>query len=369
MAGCAADDARLAWAGTIDTMADGRVVVHSPATGIWDADTASAWRLVEELRIGTVEGTGPDLFTHIADIDVDGLGRIWVLDRQSRELRVFASNGAHVRTIGREGSGPGEFRDPIGVAIAASGDVWVVDPRNARYAVFDSTGRFITAHLRRVTGYSVPWHGGMDDQGRLIEGGFASLIRHDTNVEPIDTFALPEFEGEVLELEVQGGMMTQEVPFAPTMVWTSDVNAGIWSGINGEFRIHQQTFNGDTVRVFGRAYQHQPVTDADREEAFEQLEWFRQQGGRVDMSRFPDLKPAFTRISVAPGGEVWVQVTPPAGETATLFDIFDPEGRYLGQLRSPTDFHPGPVFRGDRVYGAVRDSLGVSYVVVARILR
>ena len=78
---------------------------------------------------------------------------------------------------------------------------------------------------------------------------------------------------------------------------------------------------------------------------------------------------AFTQIDVAPDGHVWVQVTAPRGVSATLFDVFDPDGRYLGQLRAPADIYPGPVFHGDRMIGAVPDTLGVRYVVSWRIAR
>src|SRR6187551_3395842 len=66
--------------------------------------------LVEELRIGGAE-EGPASFTTIAGLGFDAEGRIWVLDRQTQELRVFGRNGEFVRNIGQRGSGPGEFQE------------------------------------------------------------------------------------------------------------------------------------------------------------------------------------------------------------------------------------------------------------------
>ena len=105
---CTGSDARIEWRGTIDTTAGGTIVVSNPAQGLWDS--ASAWRVVEELRIGTAEGSGPDLFGNVGAIEVDGLGRLWVAETQAQELRVFDREGGHVRTVGRKGGGPGEFR-------------------------------------------------------------------------------------------------------------------------------------------------------------------------------------------------------------------------------------------------------------------
>lgn len=83
---CAAGDraASGTWAGTIDTLASGTVHTRNPVNGLWDE--ATTWRIEEELRIGTMDGTGPDLFGYLYDIAVDDYGRIYALDEQAREV-------------------------------------------------------------------------------------------------------------------------------------------------------------------------------------------------------------------------------------------------------------------------------------------
>ena len=51
------------------------------------------------------------------------------------------------------------------------------------------------------------------------------------------------------------------------------------------------------------------------------------------------------------------------------FDVFEPDGRYLGMVRAPRGFstRPQPVFRGDTVWATVRDDLEVPYIVRFRI--
>ena len=61
--------------GTVDTLESGLVAVTNPATGIWNGETS--WRVVEELRIGTLEGNGPDLFGQITDVAVDPASRMY----------------------------------------------------------------------------------------------------------------------------------------------------------------------------------------------------------------------------------------------------------------------------------------------------
>ena len=52
-----------------------------------------------------------------------------------------------------------------------------------------------------------------------------------------------------------------------------------------------------------------------------------------------------------------------------MFDVFDPEGRFLGPARA--DFMVGSplVFVGEYLYAVTRDDLGVPYVVRARIAK
>jgi hypothetical protein len=55
----------------------------------------------------------------------------------------------------------------------------------------------------------------------------------------------------------------------------------------------------------------------------------------------------------------------------TVYDVFEPDGRYLGMARTPDEFRtsPAPVFRGDTVWAVTRDSLDVQRVVRFRVAR
>ena len=91
---------------SFDTLANGSVLVTNPAEGLWDANPEEQWQVVEGLRIGTVSGDGPDSFGQVGSIVVDGAGRLWIVDRQATEIRVFDADGEFVRTVGRAGEGP-----------------------------------------------------------------------------------------------------------------------------------------------------------------------------------------------------------------------------------------------------------------------
>ena len=54
---------------------------------------------------------------------------------------------------------------------------------------------------------------------------------------------------------------------------------------------------------------------------------------------------------------------PPASSTQ---DVFDREGRFLGEVTLPQSFLP-MTYRGDNLYGRWTDDLGVHYVMVLKI--
>lgn len=132
-AGAGPNDGIGRWAGTMDTLPSGQIVVTNPAEPLWTP--AEGWRVEEILRIGRVEGDGPDAFGVVRAFDVDDLGRVWVIEHQAQEIRVFAPTGEHVRTIGRKGGGPGEFAQAVLIDFGPDGNAWVVDASHTLIAV------------------------------------------------------------------------------------------------------------------------------------------------------------------------------------------------------------------------------------------
>ena len=201
--GCGVDSTATAgFLGTIDTLESGRIVVSNPAVGMWPQ--GSEWKVVEEIRIGRFDGTGPEVFGSVGVLEVDAGGRLYVFESQAQELRVFDVDGSHVRTIGGRGGGPGEFAQVMGMAWAPDGNLWVVDPGNSRISVLDTAGTYPDSH-RTIGGFVVfPWRGGFDDRGAFLTYGFdqsstdgfgLTLVRYDQDMELVDTIPLPTRTG------------------------------------------------------------------------------------------------------------------------------------------------------------------------------
>lgn len=370
--------ADTSWTGSIDTLTSGQIVVRNTADPVWRE--GSAWRVEEEARIGSPDGTGPDVFGRISSLEVDRGGRIWVMESQAQELRVFGPAGEHVRTVGRRGQGPGEFAQVAKVELGPDGNLWAMDPQNNRVSVFDTAGAYLEAK-HAAGGFMIfPWPGRFDDAGHYYapvplpgDGFRVGMVRHDREMNPLDTLETPEdpVERAFFEHRSERGAMMAGVPFSGGLDWKVSPSGTIWALVTDQYRLFELGADGDTLRTITRAFTPLPVTEEDRARAREDMKWFTDQGGRADFSKIPATKPAARNLHFDDEGNVWVDVVTATEDESSVFDVFDREGRYLGQVRMPfrLSTSPRPIFRDGLLYGTVTDDLDVPYVVRARIVK
>jgi hypothetical protein len=375
---CGGADGSTAWAGSMDTMPDGRVVVTNPAEGMWPA--GQGWRVVEEIRIGAEDGTGPEVLGRISALVEDAGARIWALESEDQQFKVFGADGQFIRIVGRKGGGPGEMRQVAGVAKTPDGRLMVVDPQGARVSVFDTAGTFLRGIPISGGFVIIPWPGGIDSSGYFYNvvpqptaGAFElALVKYDSAMTPLDTLVPPRWTRPDLFERRGGGLLRASVPFAPGLRWQLTRQGDFWFVHTGSYELFRQSAKGDTIRSVSKPFQSVSVTGAEKDTAVARLKWFTDQGGKVDRGRIPDVKPAVQGFQVAEDGHLWVNaVQPDTGAQRRVFEIFDPEGRFLGEVRLPFPLmpYPVPILRGDRLIGVTQDDAGVPYIVRARIER
>lgn len=387
------------WAGTFEQLANGAVRVTNPATGLWQDE--EAWRLEPAITIGKVEGTGADVFGSISALQVDHVGNIYVLDRQSNDLRIFDRQGHHVRTVGRSGKGPGEYSAANGLVWLVEDSLLVVDQQGNRYTILDRAGDYIRSVQRRLGFFGWAFQGGLDGDvlyeisgirnGDAYEpallgtrvmgdglgaGGSPPPRDQPTEEGPhlvADTVRLPIIDGpqvEPLRVETERGGMVIGVPFAGRVQYCLDGSGGMWMGHGGTQHLYHVTLAGDTLAEVVLSMEAAPVSPEEIEEWQEQpaIDRFKQMGGKLDVGRIPKNKAFFDGITEDDEEYVWLTV--PTKPQRVEFAVLDPDGRYLGGLGLDgmnLETYIRPIIQNDHLYFVGRDDLDVQRVYVYRI--
>ena len=369
------------WSGTMDTLASGVVEVRSTGDPLWSQN----WQVEEEWRIGSDTSGGPELFGNIGSFDVDAQGRAFILDDQAQEIRIFDSEGAFVRTVGSRGEGPGEFVQATSVDVSSNGEIWVTEMQQGQLNIFDSTGSLLREERSNSPGsIALPYPGGFDRVGRfnvyiryrLQEAYTWGMARFDQSFTPIDTIPIPKspVKGKFFEYVSDDGSSRTSigVPFQASFHWRFAPKGNLWTLLADRYELVEITTSGEVLWRVTKEHKSLPVTAADRREYEEDRKWFTNQGGKIDWSRVPATKPAVVTFFCDDDGNLWVEQRAENSEDeGYLFDIFDPEGRYLGTLRLPFSLQVSrdTIVRNGILYGETTDELGAPVLVRARVVK
>lgn len=364
----------------VDTLPSGTIRVRNGGTPAWRDGTA--WRLVEDLRLGSVDTEGPELFAQVAAILTDERGRIYVLDYPTQEIRVFSAEGEFIRRIGGEGDGPGELVGVAGLDWGPDGNLWVWGSR--QYYVLDPEGREIARHPRMVRGVIYSWQGGFDTRGRYIDFGLDREIldrqmdgnRLVVTLSGLTTFypvvftppgqfdSLPviDFHAQVTE---DGGLMRG----GRSMEATLDGD-DIWFIHTDDYTVYRRSLDGDTLLVFTLPATPVPVPQSEVDETIASI---REAGGTPPgHEEFVMERPVVTKVVTDRGGLVYVFPQEPGVGTGEAVDVFEKSGRYLGRMDFAAPVlvdRPAPYVTRDHMYVVENDEVGVPFVVRYRIER
>lgn len=354
----ASGNARAEWQGSIETI-EGVTHVHNPDTpadGVHQLELEPVWSL------GGESDEDEEIFGLVESVLQDEEGRVYLLDQQLMEIRVFDAQGRYLRSIGREGEGPGEFRNPRGMFFLPDGRIGVIQMMPGRIAVLDREGE-------GYEDFPLPGGGGFSmveavrpcgDQlaVKLMQGSFA-----DGKIENRLQLLLLDAQGNeqklvgefVKEFEATGGGMRIEMGgdnFARE--WTTGPDGRIYvvSTYNG-YEIEVYSPQGERERVIHRDYEPRHRTEEEMERLRKQ---FTDRGAPgMAVPEIPETDPDITGLDVRPNGEIWVRTsrTEEGEEGLGRIDVFDAEGRFLRQVEPQVPYdntEDGFVIQGERFY-------------------
>jgi hypothetical protein len=340
-----------AWKGSIETV-DGVKVVRNPKTPMYPQ---GALELQEELTIGVAEGAEEFTFIRLRGIAVDERGDIFALDQRKPRVDVFSGDGSHIRSIGRRGQGPGEFQTPFFIALAPGGEIMVGGMD--RLSFFDRAGVFLRSQENTVQPFAFI---------EFLENGDAVGTR--MVMEEQD----PRYEVVLCGHDIKPKVVLASSPmpdpsgkfalFASVARW--DISAGreiICAEGKEGYRLSVFDGEGRLARTIHKEYDPVPVSNLDIDRQMK-----RHGVQSRDEVTIPRFLPPIWWAYADEDGRIYVstwQRDPDSG--IALFNIFDPEGRYLCDYRIPGE---PLVFKDGKLYAIVEDDEGIQYIKRYRMI-
>jgi hypothetical protein len=368
-------------------------------------------RLVPDLRIGELEGPEEYTFGSVDAIAPTPGGGAYVWDELSRSVRLYDAAGRFVRQVGRRGSGPGEYQNLAGLLVV-DGQLVFWDRQTQHASVYDSAGTLVRswgpAYPSAPMGELYPGVGGhfylrhslapfdLHDPANMrssLAGMRTGYIGVDLTGAPTgDTLPQPPLPehglGPSVRVSSARAFASQPVPFAPRIVRAVSPFGYFVTTPGDPYVVLLERRDAPPLRI---ERDLAPVAVSDQERADEEervLTRFRRMDPdwQWDGEPIPSHKPAVRGLRFDAAGRVWVErelagtripdaelppapadagpftIPPRRWRTPVVYDLFEPDGRFLGTVERPRDasfLH----MSGDTVWGVQRDSMDVGYVM------
>jgi hypothetical protein len=273
----------------------------------------------------------PPLAAPLALAVDEDLGRLYVLETQPPELRVYEmESGSYLGALGREGDGPGEYRNPIALAVG-SGNLAAVLSTNGRVTFWRGDGRF-AGTVRIGAGLATDIVAAQADSFYVKADRFPPEDVAEFRIVAVDTVSeLPRFR----DLEVPGteepGRPYRNHAYAVTTTPAGDL---LLAPPGPEYTILRVSDKGEVIQEFGRP-EVEPLARSE-----EEIEAIRERVRRAfaAMGRtapagapVPKYRAHVARLAAAPDASIWALTQHGAGGAA-IIDWFGADGSFLASL-------------------------------------
>ncbi len=352
------------WSGTVEKDEAGIEHVMNPATPI---DGSTTLQPKELWRIGGETDDEDEIFGIISRARVDQDGNLYLLDSQLSEIKVFDADGNFLRAIGREGEGPGEFRGAQDMFFLPDGNLAILQVFPGRLVGLSPQGEPVDDHPLPSAGeggFVLLYAGGgiVGDKLTLsigINHFDQGVFNQERSIVAIDD------EGNIVaKLHTEERSLTMTSPVFQESTWNSfdrvwtvgaDHRAYIPTGWSG-YKIKVCDDKGP-VRYIERAYEARKRSAAEKERWSKLYNEFTKRQVPGSSWEIEENERDVMQIFAREDGSLWVLSSRgvfdrPEG-TMGVFDVFDPQGRFVRQVTLEGDADPikdGYFFEGDRLY-------------------
>ncbi len=363
----------------------GVTIVHSNVPA-WVPGEGWHIAAAPSLSFGGLVGQRPYEFTTVGDVRRLADGRLLVTHCSNPpELRLYESNGAFIRSLGGAGTGPGQCSFILRSWLAPPDTALLYDPSLARLTYFQLGGAGVRTVELDLSGFgpdeaAAPvWLDRFEDGTLLgrpnsappVTDGrarapmtYLRLDPADLTVDTVLTVPGAEYVTERLGTDEED---VRPVLFGP---FTSAVARGmnVYMADSDAFTIEERAVDGTLLRRFARRWDPVGIDGRFRRQYREQRMAAADPAERSTVRRelahavFADHFPALEgSLIVDPEGHLWALQVRTPGDTARVWTVFDPDGRWLGDVVVPTELRVTDVGE-DYVLGVWRDADGVQTI-------
>jgi hypothetical protein len=358
-------------------------VISNPKTPVPPPGQRKKIVFKEELSIGEKEGDENYMFGSDVFFNTDDEGNFYVTDWDKRKILKYDPSGKYLLTIGRQGQGPGEFQNLSIARFDTDGNIYVTDLASRRISFFSKRGNY----LRQILIPDV-----FEDLYLGAKGGYVSsrTMRQDSATgmafKIVDGFFNDKFE-LVTEFIAQNPTMNPPsgrdstamarftagilsgMAYKPSPRHVVAADGTIYFGYPEDYVISVYSPEGRKTKTIRRDCDPIKVKDRDKDYFAEKTakpfvirsSSVRSSEGIEDILKFieyPAYKPAYQSFCLMQNGWLVVLVELAGGEYS-LFDIFDENGRYIGQFEADLTAEYGWLFfKNNKAYAVVTDEEG-----------
>jgi len=315
----------------------------TPTEGLTTAVVTELWRAGGE--------DDEIFFGNVGRVTVGPANEIYLLDNQLSEIQVYAPDGTHLRTVGREGDGPGEMRRPNDFYLMNDGTICVLQGFGGRIVKMSGdgvpagdgsftptvgSGQF-SVMIRGLgvmndmllAGIKMSFEAGVSNQTYFLTRCDSTGVETATLFEKSNTIDYSDF------------VLTED---AMDFVWSrmaTGPDGRVYAApARNTYEIHVWDPTGQPEMIIAREYESLPRTDERRDIAHRIIEGIGANYPRPPRSiGIEEVDPDLTNIWVLEDGRLWVQTSrgdydPPDG-CWTVLDVFDTDGNFERQVALP----------------------------------